>query len=295
MQLIKFGEQLNCPVVVCLGYFGCMHVGHLRLVQSARQIADSCDAKVALFTFDNNHLAVLGRDDKIVYTFEERLALYESCGVDFVLTAHFDEKFRDTSGAEFVRLLRNYILKGVICGFDYSCGCDRMGADRLRFALSDVCGVQVVDAVCIDGVKVSTTLVKNLLASNRIERVNELLSEPYFVSGKVVYGRHKGGEMGFPTANVAVDNEKYLPLGVYGGIASVEGKQYKAIVNIGQKPTFDLNCITVEAHLIDFFEDLYGKKLKISLTRFLRPIRKFKDESQLEQQLQADKQKVMND
>lgn len=272
-----------------------MHSGHIKLVRSARQIADWCDAKVALFTFVNNHLAVLGKSDKVVYTFEERLALYQSIGADIVVTARFDESFRCTTGAEFVDKLKKYNLKGVVCGFDYSFGSDRMGAAQLKSTLSDVCDVHIVDAICVDGVKVSTTLVKYLLANNQVEQVNKLLSEPFFVCGTVVHGKHKGSEMGFPTANIAVDKDKFLPLGVFGGYAGLDGKHYRAIVNVGQKPTFGLCNISVEAHLIGYSGDLYGKNLKLSLTRFLRPICKFENEAQLARQLQADKEMVLDD
>ena len=280
---------------MCLGYFGCMHLGHIELLQRAKRRAAERNAKVALFTFSNNHLKLLGKDDKIIYTYDERIKLYEKLGVDYVVSAVFDEEFRAKTGRQFVDILRNYDLQGVVCGFDYSCGSDRTDSRGLRELLADTCDADIVDAVCIDGVKVSTTLVRKLLASDKIEEADNLLSEPYFICGTVCRGRQVGRKLGFPTANISVDNDKFVPIGVFGGYAAVDGKSYKAIVNIGQKPTFALNGVDVEAHLIDFEGDIYGKPIKISLTKYLRPIYRFDNGEQLTAQLEQDKESVIND
>ena len=295
MQLIEFGQKLNEPIVVCLGYFGCMHKGHVALLEMAKRRARECGAKVALFTFSNNHLRVLGKDVKVLYTFEERLQLYDSLGTDYVLAAEFTEEFRRSTGTEFVNQLAQYNLKGVVCGFDYSCGSDRLGSGDLQKMLASLCPVDVVDAVCWNGQKVSTTLIRALLAQNELAASNNLLSEPYFLTGKVVNGRKVGSKIGFPTANLQIDSDKLLPLGVYGGAVTLNGKSYKCIVNVGNKPTFDEDSATVEVHLIDFDGDLYGQLLKVSLTKFLRKISKFSSPAELSRQLQTDRENVLND
>ncbi len=295
MKVVRFEEKLNCPIVICLGYFGCMHTGHVKLLQVAKSRAEQTFAKVALFTFSNNHLAVMGRQDKVVYTFDERLSIYESLGVDYVVAAEFDEKFRQKSGREFVDALCGYDLRGVVCGFDYTCGSDRADCNALRRQLAGICSVDVVEPVCRNGQKISTTLVRSYLKENNVEQANELLSEDFFVEGTVVCGRHLGNRLGFPTANISVDGEKFLPLGVYGATTVVNGKQYRVIVNIGQKPTFDLNCVNVEAHLLDFDGDLYGKKIKLSIRKFLRQTQRFENARALVTQLQKDKEAVLND
>lgn len=295
MQLIEFGKQLNTPIVICLGYFGSMHLGHLKLLEIAKQRARERNAHVALFTFSNNHLRVLGKDTKVVYTFEERLMLYQNLGVDYVVAAEFDEHFKENSGKQFIEQLRHYNLKGVVCGFDYTCGCDRLNCLQVKEILHGVCDVDIVDAICKNGVKVSTTVVRTLLEQSDIQGANELLSEPYFLVGKVEHGRRVGHDIGFPTANLILSVEKILPIGVYGGQTDVDGKTYKAIVNVGQKPTFGLDLVNVEAHLIDFDEDLYNRTLKISLNKYLRPIRKFDGANQLVEQLKKDKEVILHD
>lgn len=272
-----------------------MHSGHVKLVEVAASRARKCNAKVALFTFSNNHLKVLGKDSVVVYTYQERLELYRKLGVEVVISAEFDNKFRSLTGEQFVNQLVNYDLKGVVCGYDYSYGSDRMDCKHLAKRLAKVCSVDIVDAICWNGVKVSTTLARTLLQNSDITTLNTILSEPYFVLGTVVHGRGVGNSMGFPTANLQVSSEKLLPIGVYGGLTEIDGKSYKAIVNIGQKPTFGLDYVNIEAHIIDFDGDLYGKTLKVALTRFLRPIHRYNDAGELAAQLKQDRETVLND
>lgn len=295
MQVIEFGEQLNCPIVLCLGYFGTMHIGHVKLLDVAKQQALKHNARVALFTFCNNHLKILGKESTVVYTYSERLELYRSLGVDVVIAAEFNNDFRACTGNNFVECLTQYDLKGIVCGFDYSYGCDRLSAETLKKSLANVCDVHIVDAICWNGAKVSTSLMRDLLAKTDISAVNKLLSEPYFVIGKVVHGRHVGSVIGFPTANLQVSSEKLLPIGVYGGLCQLDSNTYKAIVNIGQKPTFGLDYVNIEAHILQFDGDLYGRTLKVSLTQYLRPVCKFKDVDALKVQLKQDMEKVLND
>ena len=295
MQVIEFGKQLNCPIVLCLGYFGTMHSGHVKLLEVAKLRARELHANVALFTFSNNHLKVLGKDSTVVYTYSERLELYQNLGVDVVLSAEFNNEFRASTGNQFVEQLVQYNLKGVVCGFDYSCGSDHMNSKALADRLTGICNVDIVDAICWNGTKVSTTLVRELLENADISTANKLLSEPYFVMGNIVHGRRVGSSMGFPTANIQVSNEKLLPIGVYGGATEIDGKTYRAIVNIGQKPTFGLDYVNIEAHILNFDGDLYGKSLKVQLTRFLRPIHKFNDAQELVEQLKQDRETVLND
>ena len=295
MQLVKFGEKLNSPIVICLGYFGCMHKGHVELLEVAKKRAQRCNAKVALFTFCNNHLKVLGKDCTVVYTFDERLQIYESLGVDYVVASKFDDAFRATTGEQFLEKLLRYDLKGVVFGTDYSCGSNRMGSAEVRDALGERCSVDVVDTVTWQGEKVSTSAIRQLIASGNLATVNRLLTEPFFVTGKVVEGRHVGNGIGFPTANIEVSSEKTLPIGVFGGQTVVDGKLYHCIVNVGHKPTFGVESASVEAHVINFCGNLYGKTLKVSLTKYLRPVQKFESASELAAQLERDKETVVND
>lgn len=294
MQVVKLGEQINCPIVVSLGFFGSMHKGHIELLNRAKLRADVTDSKVALFTFDNNHMAVLGGDKNVVYTFDERLSIYNSLGVDYVITAAFDNRFKSRTGEQFLSQLSAYGLQGVVCGFDYCCGSDRLNAFGVRDYFKDL-PVYIVEQISLNGQKVSTTLVRKYLLDNRLDEVNSLLTESFFVTGEVTHGRGVGKTLGFPTANVRIPDEKLLPRGVYGGATQIDGVNYRVIVNVGNVPTFGVDYNTFEVHVLDFDGNLYGKTLKVSLTKYLRPITKFNSAQQLIEQLQHDKESVLDD
>lgn len=296
MKVVKFGKQINIPIVLCLGYFGCMHKGHMEILHIAQQIAKNNDSAVALFTFSNNHLEVLGKDDKVIYTFEERLQLYNSSGAQFIIENAFDERFRNLTGTDFLQVfVDSCTLKGVVCGFDYHCGSDRLDCNDVKKFFEGICPTQVVDEVRFDDVKVSTTLIKSFITNNKISNANSLLSEPYFICGKVCKGRGIGKTIGFPTANLLIAKEKLIPNGVFGGITSVDGKDYRCIVNIGSTPTFNCFETVVEVNLLEYAGSLYGQTLKIAITKFIRSIKKFASATDLAEQLNKDRETVFND
>lgn len=294
MKIVKLDEKISDSIVVCLGFFGCMHKGHTELLSRAKNRARMTNSKVALFTFCNNHLAVLNREASVVYTYEERLVIYESLGIDYVITAMFDETFKKLNGKDFLSRFNRYDLDSVFCGFDHRCGSDGLDANGIRKYFKDI-PVYVVEPICENGEKISTTLLRKYIADGLLDKANALLSEPFFFIGNVIHGRGVGKTLGFPTANIAVPEEKLLPAGVYGGNIDVDGKTYKAIINIGGTPTFEIVQKTCEAHLLDYNGDLYGKKIKISLTKYLRPTKKFRSSQSLSMQLQLDKEEVLYD
>lgn len=295
MQVISFGTKLNSKIVLCLGYFGCMHLGHVALLDKAKQLAADNNCRVALFTFENDVLDLQGKQGSAIFTFEERLKIYQNLGVDIVIKAKFDNAFRQTKGLEFLQQVAQYKLAAIVCGYDYTCGCDRIDSKQVQLYYSPLIDVTIINAVKYLNQKLSTSLVCSYLTDNKIERVNALLSQPFFLSGVVVKGRKVGSQMGFPTANIDVPSSKLLPIGVYAGECSVDGQIYKCIVNIGSKPTFDISVPTVEVHLINYSGDLYGRCLAVSINRFIRNIERFEDVHQLVEQLQKDREEAIYD
>lgn len=293
MQTIELGQQFNKPFVIALGFFDCMHLGHRALLNEAKSIADKYNCMVAMFTFSNNHFKVLGKDTKLIYTIEERRQIFEDLGVDLTVCSVFDKNFMAMKSEEFLGRLFSYDIKGVVCGFDYSCGSDiAKSSDVVRYCNGKGVECHVVGEVTVGGEKVSSTLVRNLLTSGNVEKANKLLSQDFFICGTVVHGRGVGHTIGFPTANVAVAADKLLPVGVYGGYVYIDGVRHKAIVNIGSKPTFDVDNQTLEAHILDFAQDIYGKHIKVSVVEYLRGISKFSSVEQLCNQLRQDLKRV---
>ena len=288
MQVITYGQQLNNPIVLCLGYFETMHVGHMQLIDIAKKVAREENAEVALFTFDK-------KSDNELFTYRERLNLYQNAGISIVVKADFTADFKATKGKDFVKSLLGCLnVKAIVCGFDYTFGCDRCDAFDLTEVLEGKHRLFVVKSVDLCGEKVSSTRVRSLLNDNKIATVNTLLGHPYFISGTVVHGRGVGHSLGFPTANIVVDANKILPHGVFAAYTLINNKTYAAFVNIGAKPTFDVQTQTIEAHIIDFEGDLYGKQLQIYFIDYLRPTVKFDSEKDLVEQLKTDRQTTLN-
>lgn len=293
MKVISWEQNLKQPIVLCLGFFDCMHAGHVALLEYAKKVAQG--GAVALFTFCNSHFETLKRSVKLIYTFDERLGIYEQLGAEVTMYARFDNDFMSMSGSDFLKRISEFNLKAVVCGKDFTCGRDMLTADDVVARLESVCPVHVVDLVKQNGQKVSSSFVRNLISENKIALANTYLSEPFFFDGVVEHGRSVGHSLGFPTVNLSVGSEKLTPQGVYRGLVTVDGKQYRAVVNVGNTPTFGTEKIVVEAHLLEFDGDLYGKKIKIALLDFLRKIKKFSDENELCKQLSKDVEVVRND
>lgn len=294
MEVISLGQKYQKPVVMCLGFFDCMHVGHVALLSAARKIVGS-DAQIALFTFSNNHFETLKRPTKLIYTYSERLLLYESLGVDVVVSACFDDKFMSASGAEFLSEIAKFNLAGVVCGADYTCGADLRTACQVKDFFDGIAPVEIVELIKHGEQKVCSSVVRELLTEGKVERANNLLSQPFFYSGTVAHGRHVGHELGFPTVNLNIPADKIVISGVFGGICEFDGGIRKAIINVGAQPTFGCEGSVVEAHLLNFDGDLYGKTVKVALNKFLRHVRKFGSAAELKTQMQQDLEAVQND
>lgn len=277
--------------VIALGYFDGAHKGHNAVIFSAIKEAERLFAIPVVFTFDGNLRGRLS-GGKCIFTASERAEILKEKGFAEILSAPVSDEFLSLSPAEFLDFINEkYDIKGYACGEDYRFGKNGEGdvAFLKKYAAAKGQTVAVCSAVYEGGEKVSATRIKNLLFNGEIDAANKLLSFDYFISGIVKSDRGVGRMLGFPTVNVNVDNDKSeLKNGVYAGYAFVEGVKYAAVINYGNRPTYNLNEKLVEAHLIGFSGTLYGKTVRIYFTRFLRDIKKFDGEQELKSQLKKD-------
>lgn len=285
--------------VIALGYFDSVHLGHRAVLGEARALADSLNASLVVFTFDGNLKAAVG-DEKDTYVYDkfEREGLYKKLGADEIYFAKVDYNFLSTGRLAFLnKLNKKYDIAAYVCGKDYRFGKFGEGGleDLKKYAEKNSQIVRVIDTVEKRGVKVSTTAVKRLLASGNLREANELLGESYFMFGVVAHGRAVGASLGFPTVNVELANGRQrIKKGVYAGRVSVGGKEYKAMINYGARPTFGLSKDVVEAHIIDFSGDVYGEKIVLYFDGYLRDIKSFGDGNGLKAQLDKDLLDVKN-
>ncbi len=288
-------DNKTFPTVLALGYFDSVHLGHQKVIKSAKILAEELCAKLIVVSFSGNLRAVLfGEREKVVYTESERERFYRELGADGVFFAPSTKEFLGMEKKEFLNFLnQKFQVKAYVCGADYRFG--KMGEGTTEtikeYASSNNQTLKVLPLENSGGEKISSTKIKKLLSVGDVESANALLGREYSVSGVVFEDRKVGRKIGFPTTNIRLEFEKErLPDGVYLGGVEFDNKRYKAIVNYGARPTYDLENKLVEAHIIDFSGDLYGKEIKVSFTSFMRGIKKFNSESELTEQLKKDLQ-----
>ncbi len=300
MKILNLSDKYGAPVVIALGFFDCIHRGHRLLVQTAMQYAAAHNTNVekvesALLTFCNDPSELLC-GVRQMYSFEERAEALKNLGLDNLIYTQFNEAFASIEPIDFLqKLVSSLNIKAIVVGEDYTFGKRALGNVTLLKEFCDKRNIEViVKPFEIDcGRKISTSSLKNLVLSGDITALNMLLSERYFMLGEVEHARRVGTKIGFPTANIRISDGK-LPLaaGVYATVLSVDGKQYASMTNVGAKPTFDIQNTSIEAYILDFDGDLYGKTVKLSFVYRMRSIQKFASVGELQAQLTHDEQQV---
>ena len=293
MNKINFGEKHDAPLALALGFFDCVHRGHAAVISSAREYAAAHGCECAVFTFSNDPGAFVGKRARI-YTFEERAEALRGLGVDVIVAAEFDSRFAALSRENFATVLRDTLdLRAIRAGEDYTYGAQRAGdastLDEDFGAYGVDIGVLPLIRIAGEEEKISSTAVKEALSAGDIARANALLSEPYFMLGKVSHAHGRGGTFGFPTANIPFDSSRLAPApGVYATKVTVAGKVFLGGTNVGTKPTFGDEKPSVETFILDFDGDIYGKNIKLAFYQRLRGISDFGSVDELAKQLGRD-------
>lgn len=289
-------DKLREPVIIALGFFDSVHLGHKKVIEKTIELAKKHNVKPAVFSFKDNVKKVFGIDDGQVFTTEERKNIFDCLGVKNYYFAPASKNFLSMGRLKFLHFLeKKFKVVGYCCGDDYRFGKGAKGdADFLQqYALKSGKVFYRVSEVLYENKRISTTLIKTNLLDGNIEYVNKLLGMPYFVSGTVFSDRGVGNKIGYPTLNLNFDSRKsLLKQGVYAGHVYINGKEYKAIINYGNRPTFNLDKTLIEAHVIDFNGNLYGQTIIIYFDKYLRDIIKFNGVEQLKNQLCEDMKKA---
>ena len=287
------------PTVVALGYFDSVHLGHRRVIESAKKLAEELNASLTVFTFGGNLRATISRkDEKFVYSAEERKAIFEELGVQNIFVQRADFDFLSMGKLAYLNWInKKFDIKGYVCGADFKFGKFAKGTveDLERYAKTHSQALKIVDTVDDFGKRISTSRIKALLSAGDIAGANALLVRHFSVTGEVVRGKGVGVTMGFPTANIKLDNDKQpLREGVYGGHIFIDGKRYDTVINFGPRPTFGGTETVVEAYILDYDGDLYGKTVTLFFDTFIREIRKFFSAEELIKQIRSDAESLKN-
>ena len=273
----------DIPCVVTLGKFDGVHRGHRKLLARVHEIARHRGLQAAVFTFSISPQVRLGtRGGGMLMTNEERAEYLRERNVDLLAECPFTEEIRSTSAEDFITdiLVGRMRAEALVVGSDFRFGRERAGTPQFLEECAERFGytVDVIEKEkdADTGRDISSTFIREKLAEGDMEKVNELLGYPFFVTGVIVHGRHLGHTLGFPTINQIPAPGKMLPPhGVYMSRTLVGGKFYQGISNVGVKPTVSGDTLGMETYLFDCSLDLYGQNARVELLHFHRPERRF--------------------
>lgn len=290
-------ERSYEPTVIALGNFDGVHLGHQKLIDCGLEKARALNLQLSVLLFDPHPLKVLYPERRLnLLTGKmERLLLFEKMGVDQVFLFPFTLNFAGTSPEEFVEdILIKIGAKHVVVGFNYSFGSQGKGrpSDLEEMGRAYGFGVSIIQAQKIRDKVISSTEIRRYLTNGEIDLAKEMMGRPPVLSGKVIKGDGRGRTLGFPTANIKIDEDLLIPKnGVYAVTSEIDGVIYGGMMNIGVRPTFkDDQELTVEVYFLNYQSDLYGKELKITLEARLRPERKFNSKEEIISQIFKDQE-----
>lgn len=296
--IARAGELQASGRTVCLaiGMFDGVHLGHQQVLRQTVEDACQHDAISVAVTFDSHPNSVVApeRNPPLIYNLEQKLRVISSLRIETALVIHFDQPFSQQSGADFVQALVAGFgtIHSISVGSAFTFGCKRSGdvsllrrlGQQLRFVVHGVAAVSLDDKV------VSSTRIRDAIRSGDLDAAGQMLGRSYALTGRVIRGDQQGRQLGFPTANVDCENLVVPPGGVYAAIATTGDRRHHAVVNIGVRPTMNRprTSLQVEAHLLDFDEDLYEQVVELVFIEKLREEKTFKNRELLRQQIARD-------
>ncbi|MEQ9405905.1 MAG: bifunctional riboflavin kinase/FAD synthetase [Cyclobacteriaceae bacterium] len=305
MKVIDHLSDFDKPSfsAVTIGTFDGVHKGHQTIIEQVVTEAREKKGASVLITFWPHPRFVLNKDTgslQLLSTFEEKLSILESLGLDYVIKIPFTPEFSNLSAEAFIKeiLVDAIGVKSLYIGYDHRFGNNREGdinflkkkSKEYHFELNEI------PRQDIDSIGVSSTKIRTALNNGEVQFANSLLNRSYSISGKVIKGEKVGRTIGFPTANILIaESYKLLPGdGAYAVRVFIDGKQHLGMLNIGFKPTLDGSKRTIEVHVFNFEKDIYNKELVIEFVRLLRKEIKFNSLEDLKSQLKLDKEQAMN-
>ena len=296
MKIIKGSKKLKETdlknLVITLGNFDGVHLGHQKILKKTIQRAKAIGGKSAVYTLNPHPLNILRPEQEPlkITTFEEKVQIIESMGIDCLICDRFTKRLSEKSPEEFIKTIiwDRIHPREIIIGHDYAFGKNRKGAVELLKKKQEEFNyrVHVVSDITIKNIPVRSTTIRNLITSGKVSLAQKLLGTHYCLSGKVIHGKHR--KIGFPTANLSHIKDLIPKKGIYAIRIETPYGKFKGVVNIGVNPTFGKNRLSVEAHIFNFNHKLYGREATIFFVKRIRDEIKFGDSKTLVAQIKKD-------
>lgn len=283
------------PTVIALGNFDGVHRGHQEIINRTVKSAEAAGLKSAVFTFSNHTRTLLEKVPTVknINYPEEKAAIMESMGVDYLFNIPFTPEILQMSPEDFIDkiLVEKFRIREAYCGFNYHFGHKAAGTPEvlMREGMKKGFGIHVQEPFKINDIVVSSTYIRQLIEEGRMEECAEFMGRLYSIGGEVVVGNKLGRTIGFPTSNVMIDENMASPSnGVYTTYCIYNGVKYPSITNVGVKPTIGTYNKNVETHIFNFDKELYGKQIKVEFIKKTRPEMKFGSVEELSRQIKND-------
>lgn len=301
IQITNIENFSITDTVVTVGTFDGLHCGHKTILDRLKIKAKELNSKSVVFTFWPHPRFVLGTIDglELLSTIEDKAKILDDYGIDYLVTVEFTKEFASQTSYEFVKniLVNSLHVKHLVLGYDHHFGKNREGRfDKLAECANEFgFTIEQVSALSSNSENISSTKIRNALKQGDIVKANKYLGYNYPLSGKVIKGDAIGRKIGFPTANIEWESYKLIPLnGVYAVKVIYNSITYKAMLNIGVKPTVNnLNKISIEVNIFNFDKNIYGEKITIEFIEKIRNEQKFSNIEALKVQLTKDKAAVL--
>jgi riboflavin kinase/FMN adenylyltransferase len=277
-------DQLSKGIWVTLGNFDGLHLGHAALIERLKRKVSKGDGSSVVVTFEPHPKKIFRPEEplQLLTSYEEKADLIYKSGVDYVVNMSFSRDLSTLGPVEFLeeKLNISNALRGIVVGHDFSFGANRSGGHQLleNYCVSRGIDFEVCPPFQIDKETVCSTLIRKLLLAGEVEKANKLLDRNYKLSGLVIKGAGRGKQIGFATANLSYRPDRLVPKrGVYLTRFKWRDFQYISVTNIGLNPTFekDRKELSVECHILDFDQDIYGEMVELEFLAFLRDEKKF--------------------
>lgn len=285
--------------IVTIGTFDGVHLGHQKIIKRLVELKNKQGGEIVLFTFDPHPRKVLfpsQSDLKLITTTKEKCELFKQFGIDHVLVYPFTIAFSQMQAQDYISdiIAKGLKTKTLVIGYDHRFGSNREGSiDTLKqFAITHHFNVEEIPAQEINQLNISSTRIRKAIDEGDVQTANAFLGYSFFITGLVVKGKQLGRTIGYPTANIFIeDADKLIPkIGVYAVNVIIQGVTYKGMLNIGVNPTTDKDCkVKIEVNIFDFDKDIYDETLKVEFVKRIRDEEKFANLEELKQALANDK------
>jgi len=287
--------------VVTIGTFDGVHIGHRKIISRIKELADTTGGETVILTFFPHPRMILHPEDesiKLITTIDEKAQLLEQLGIDHLIITPFSRDFSNQSAEGYIRdvLVNKIGTKKIVIGYDHRFGKDRQGGLKDLLLLAPEYNFEVIEIPeqDINDVAISSTRIRKALLENEIEIANECLGYPFFITGKVIRGDQLGRTLGYPTANLMLEEKyKLIPYdGIFAVRVKVEGKDYSGMAYIGHRPTVNGMTRNIEVNIFNFDSNIYNEQLRMEFLHFVRGDIKFSSLQELTVQLGKDKENV---